>query len=102
MSRGYLSAPTEHRPAQPAQLRIDPSRSRPQQIAQPLQRPPAGAGSGHRVKRNFDRNRQVMLVKIGDLVWTVTDVQAYRSMVEAYDRVAKLAEVVLRASRPTR
>ena len=54
------------------------------------------------VKRNFDRNREVMLVKIGDLVWTVTDLEAYRSMVEAYGRVAKLAEVALRPPRPTR
>ena len=54
------------------------------------------------VKRNFDRKREVMLVKIGDVVWTVTDVQAYRSMVEAYGRVATLAEVVLRPARPTR
>ena len=54
------------------------------------------------VERNFDRNRRVMLAKVGDLLWTVTDLEAYRSMTEAYARVAKLAEVVLRPPRPTR
>ena len=54
------------------------------------------------VKRNFDRNRDVMLVKIGGLLWTVTDVEAYLSMTKAYARVAKLAEVVLHPATPTR
>lgn len=54
------------------------------------------------VERNFDRNRQVMLAKIGDLIWTLTDLEAYRSMTQAYGRVAKLAEVVLSPPRPTR
>ena len=54
------------------------------------------------VKRNFDRNRDVMLVKIGGLVWTVTDVEAYLSMTKAYARVAKLADVVLHPATPTR
>ena len=54
------------------------------------------------VQRNFDRNRAVMLVKIGGIVWTVTDLEAYRSMTKAYTRVANLAEVVLRPATPTR
>jgi len=52
------------------------------------------------VKRNFARDRQVMLVKVGGILWTVADVEAYRSMTEAYTRVAQLAEVVLRTAKP--
>lgn len=54
------------------------------------------ARGADRVDRNFDRGEQVMLVKVGGILWTVNDVQAYRSMTEAYTRVAELAEVVLR------
>ena len=54
------------------------------------------ARGSDRVDRNFDRGEQVMLVKVGGVLWTVSDVEAYRSMTEAYTRVSKLAEVVLR------
>lgn len=46
------------------------------------------AHGSDKVDRNFDRNQQVMLVKIGGLLWTVADVEAYLSMTKAYARVA--------------
>ena len=58
------------------------------------------AHGSDRVDRNFDRRSQTMLVKVGDILWTVADVEAYRSMKQAYTRVAKLAEAVLH--RPAR
>jgi hypothetical protein len=47
------------------------------------------------VKHGYDMNTSRMLVKVGNVTWTVTDAPAYISMRDAYIKVDQLARIVL-------
>ncbi len=47
------------------------------------------------VKHGYDRHADRMLVKVGNVTWTVTDAPAYESMREAHVKIDKLARMVL-------
>ncbi len=52
--------------------------------------------------QGFDRNQRHMIVAVGRLTWTVTDRPAFDSMINAYARVGKLAELMMADPRPDR